>query len=125
VACVVDGAGVIRARFQLPSAGTGFSGLGRRLAKLGVDGVAIERPHDKDLHPVSCLPQAGHRSCPTTTSSTPGPAPSRPGEGAGPGRAAASNTWRWCPYERRADVLLGFVHLACALICLKQLPSAR
>jgi IS5 family transposase len=28
-------------------------------------------------------------------------------------------------YERRADVLLGFVHLACALLCLKQLPSAR
>lgn len=28
-------------------------------------------------------------------------------------------------YERRANVLLGFVHLACALICLKQLPSAR
>jgi hypothetical protein len=27
-------------------------------------------------------------------------------------------------YERRADVLLGFVHLACALICLKQLPSS-
>ena len=24
-------------------------------------------------------------------------------------------------YERRADVLLGFVHLACALICLKSL----
>jgi hypothetical protein len=28
-------------------------------------------------------------------------------------------------YERRVDVLLGFVHLACALICLQQLPSAR
>jgi len=29
-------------------------------------------------------------------------------------------------YERRADVLLGFVYLTCALICLKQLyPSAR
>jgi IS5 family transposase len=28
-------------------------------------------------------------------------------------------------YERCADVLLGFVHLACALICLRQLPSAR
>jgi IS5 family transposase len=24
-------------------------------------------------------------------------------------------------YERRADILLGFVHLACALMCLKQL----
>jgi IS5 family transposase len=28
-------------------------------------------------------------------------------------------------YERRADVLLGLVHLVCALICLKQLPSVR
>jgi hypothetical protein len=28
-------------------------------------------------------------------------------------------------YERRGDVLVGFVHLACARICLKQLPSAR
>jgi hypothetical protein len=24
-------------------------------------------------------------------------------------------------YERHADILLGFVHLACALICLKSL----
>jgi transposase len=24
-------------------------------------------------------------------------------------------------YERRADVLLGFVHLACALVCLKSM----
>jgi IS5 family transposase len=30
-------------------------------------------------------------------------------------------------YERRADILLGFVHLACALICLRSLhpPKAR
>jgi hypothetical protein len=28
-------------------------------------------------------------------------------------------------YERRGDVLVGFVRLACALICLRQLPSAR
>jgi transposase len=28
-------------------------------------------------------------------------------------------------YERRADVLLGFVHLACALICLKALDRSR
>jgi hypothetical protein len=33
--------------------------------------------------------------------------------------------WLQVRYERRADVLLGFVHLACALLCLKQLPSAR
>jgi hypothetical protein len=26
-------------------------------------------------------------------------------------------------YERRADVLLGFVHLACALVCLNALSS--
>jgi IS5 family transposase len=28
-------------------------------------------------------------------------------------------------YERRADVLLGFVHLACALICLRHLTRAQ
>jgi hypothetical protein len=28
-------------------------------------------------------------------------------------------------YERRADVLLGFVHLACALICLKSLDQPK
>jgi hypothetical protein len=28
-------------------------------------------------------------------------------------------------YERRADVLLGFVHLACALICLKSLGGPK
>jgi hypothetical protein len=27
-------------------------------------------------------------------------------------------------YERRADILLGFVHLACALICLKSLDRS-
>jgi len=28
-------------------------------------------------------------------------------------------------YERRADILLGFVYLACALICLKQLNRPK
>jgi hypothetical protein len=28
-------------------------------------------------------------------------------------------------YEQRADILLGFVHLACALICLKSLNQAK
>jgi IS5 family transposase len=28
-------------------------------------------------------------------------------------------------YERRADVLLGFAHLACAIICLKYLNQAQ
>jgi transposase len=28
-------------------------------------------------------------------------------------------------YERRADILLGFVYLACALICLKQLNKPK
>ena len=27
-------------------------------------------------------------------------------------------------YERRAEILLGFVHLACALICLKSLTQS-
>jgi transposase len=28
-------------------------------------------------------------------------------------------------YERRADILLGFMHLACSLICLKCLSEPR
>ena len=41
---VVDDHGGIRARFQVPNTGKGFGGLIRRLTKLGVAGVAIERP---------------------------------------------------------------------------------
>lgn len=41
---VVDDQGGIRARFQVANTGKGFGGLIRRLAKLGVAGVAIERP---------------------------------------------------------------------------------
>jgi transposase len=44
VVCVVDAAGAIRARFQVPNTGKGFAGLCRRLVKLGVAAVAIERP---------------------------------------------------------------------------------
>ena len=41
---VVDDHGGIRARFEVPNTGKGFGGLIRRLAKLQVAGVAIERP---------------------------------------------------------------------------------
>ena len=41
---VVDDHGGIRARFQVPNTGKGFGGLIRRLTKLQVAGVAIERP---------------------------------------------------------------------------------
>jgi transposase len=41
--CVVDQAGAVRARFQVPNTGKSFSGLVRRLVKLQVAGVAIER----------------------------------------------------------------------------------
>jgi transposase len=41
---VVDDRGGIRARFQVPNTGKGFGGLLRRLVKLGVVAVAIERP---------------------------------------------------------------------------------
>jgi transposase len=44
VVCVVDAAGAIRARFEVPNTGKRFSGLCKRLTKLGVAGVAIERP---------------------------------------------------------------------------------
>ena len=42
--CVVDQHGGIRARFGVPNTGKTFTGLVRRLAKLTVAGVAIERP---------------------------------------------------------------------------------
>lgn len=42
--CVVDGAGAIHARFEVPNTGKSFAGLVKRLTKLGVVGVAIERP---------------------------------------------------------------------------------
>jgi transposase len=41
---VVDDQGRIRARFEVPNTGKGFGGLIRRLLKLQVTGVAIERP---------------------------------------------------------------------------------
>jgi transposase len=41
---VVDDQGGIRARFEVPNTGKGFGGLIRRLRKLQVAGVAIERP---------------------------------------------------------------------------------
>jgi transposase len=42
--CVVDHAGHVRARFEVPNTGKTFTGLVRRLVKLAVQGVAIERP---------------------------------------------------------------------------------
>ena len=42
--CVVEADGAIRARFEVPNTGRSFAGLIRRLVKLGVGGVAIERP---------------------------------------------------------------------------------
>lgn len=42
--CVVDDGGEIRARFDVPNSGKTFAGLVKRLCKLGVMGVAIERP---------------------------------------------------------------------------------
>jgi transposase len=41
--CVVDDAGAIKIRFEIPNTGKTFTGLVKRLSKLGVDGVAIER----------------------------------------------------------------------------------
>jgi len=42
--CVVDSAGGVRARFDIVNTGKTFAGLVKRLSKLGVEGVAIERP---------------------------------------------------------------------------------
>lgn len=41
--CVVDEAGAIQVRFEIPNTGKSFNGLVKRLTKLGVEGVAIER----------------------------------------------------------------------------------
>ncbi|GAA4380500.1 IS110 family transposase [Agromyces bauzanensis] len=41
--CVIDEHGEIRVRFEIPNTGKSFNGLVKRLTKLGVDGVAIER----------------------------------------------------------------------------------
>jgi transposase len=41
--CVVDDAGQVKIRFEIPNTGKSFAGLVRRLSRLGVDGVAIER----------------------------------------------------------------------------------
>jgi transposase len=41
--CVIDQAGQIRARFEIPNTGKSFTGLMRRLSKLAVAEVAIER----------------------------------------------------------------------------------
>ena len=42
--CVLDPDGQVRARFQVPHTGKDLRGLTRRLAKLAVGRVAIERP---------------------------------------------------------------------------------
>lgn len=41
--CVVDDKSAITVRFEIPNTGTTFRGLIKRLTKLGVEGVAIER----------------------------------------------------------------------------------
>ena len=42
--CVVDADGGIRARFEVSNTGKTFTGLVKRLVRLAVAGVAIERP---------------------------------------------------------------------------------
>jgi transposase len=42
--CVVDPHGAIHARFEVPNTGKSYAGLCKRLVRLGVAGVAIERP---------------------------------------------------------------------------------
>ena len=56
--CVVDDQGAIKVRFEIPNTGKTFSGLIKRLTKLGVEGVAIERC-DGPL--VEALLDADHR----------------------------------------------------------------
>jgi len=42
--CVLDSDGQVRARFDVPHTGTELRGWARRLVRLGVPRVAIERP---------------------------------------------------------------------------------
>lgn len=56
--CVIDDRGGVRARFEVANSGKTFTGLVKRLRKLGVDGVAIERP-DGPL--VEAMVEAGLR----------------------------------------------------------------
>jgi transposase len=55
--CVVDETGATKVRFEIPNTGKTFDGLVRRLTKLGVEAVAIERC-DGPL--VEALLNAGH-----------------------------------------------------------------
>ena len=41
--CVVDQDGAITVRFEIPNTGKTFNGLVKRLTKLRVEGIAIER----------------------------------------------------------------------------------
>jgi hypothetical protein len=41
--CLVDDTGQVKIRFEIPNTGKTFTGLVKRLAKLNVSGVAIER----------------------------------------------------------------------------------
>jgi transposase len=41
--CVIDDTGKIKIRFEIPNSGKSFAGLVKRLSKLAVEGVAIER----------------------------------------------------------------------------------
>ena len=41
--CVVDDAGAIEIRFEIANTGKTFTGLVKRLTKLDIEGVAIER----------------------------------------------------------------------------------
>ncbi|MFT4084774.1 MAG: IS110 family transposase [Nocardioides sp.] len=56
--CVVDDQGAITVRFEIPNTGKTFTGLVKRLTKLGIEGVAIERC-DGPL--VEALLDAGHQ----------------------------------------------------------------
>lgn len=56
--CVVDDQGAIKVRFEIPNTGKTFTGLVKRLTKLHVEGVAIERC-DGPL--VEALLDAGHQ----------------------------------------------------------------
>jgi hypothetical protein len=105
----------------------GFGGAGRRNGPLREHGTALR-------------PDPTTTATPTGLAAAPGTRPRiarrgiEPSQRLGRHRYVVERSLAWLVgyrrlqvrYERRAEILLGFLHLACALICLKSLnqPTA-
>lgn len=96
--CVVDETGGIRARFEIANTGQTFAGLVKRLTRLDVHGVAIERCDgplveallDAGLR-VVVITHARSRGCAAATAA-PGPSPTPPTPTCSPTCCAPTDT---------------------------------